>query len=761
MCDSACRNNKQAPNHPEQLTTERVICEQCKKGGANGGDKNTCKCYFCGIGTDNFICGSLLETWVRHLDYHIVLIENVHCPGVENLESFKKLRDDLKQTEDRIDFVPLYDEKLSDYYIRKIKGRPKIYHMFDLRMDIDLYNLQGRGEDETFHRSCIQHDLSVAANILDGTADTLQEYRKIYAAEKGLNTPVYQYTNTSNGKDCPLIDLAFPILIDGQSVAVMIVGQIVPIQTDDGSYSIDDRILKDIAKCVDEFTAHMQERANMRKSDYLYRFLTKLYKNLDDSDHSIDLIPQIIKDVYHDIDQAFDYNELTVFYTDTDQEAGYSFIHFPESDTKAISFQKEDLISAVYAKDDDKQLRKLFGINGDANVGLYRQCSQASDDAESSPECFILTSIKWKRKESKSISNFFDLLNARLFSLLMTKLAIEQKMSQDELIQTFSHDINQKLEIVETHTRLMNEKKEKWDLEYGSRVTEDIRNYFKDIRNLEMQLRHFTKEVQENKHGFPMTIDVQSFFPYGAFLFNLQEYYNSMDIVRRLYMITPSSVAIHKTYPLMRADPVLIERCANNLLNNASKYSYRYTNFYLDCYKTGDNYIIEVINFSSPIKADIKYRMFERGVSSSIIRNYKQKKGKGYGLAIVKQICDLHHGRVEYLPEEYISAYNIPVLRRLITTIREAESEKKLEELTKYRIDISQYQELEKEYERLANQPLEGRNNRVAFSCGIPNVLQEVCNSSAQYIEVLTAHYLRMALRMPTVRIKFRITLPQ
>ena len=760
------QGNKRAPIHPQQLMTDRLHCTACERNDSES--ENLGKCACCGIGTNDFIRGSLLEIYAKHTDYPIVLIEQVVCREVQNSDAYRKAVE-VSQMDDG--FIPLEGENFQDYYVKRLGSEAKVYYVFDLS---DHFIGKGkcgnrRKEESDFDKGCVQSDLQVAMDIMEGKADASDNGKYKKTPDDGISVAYYTYTCRRND-DCPLTEMAFPIRIDGRCIAVMIVGQIGQIAAGNCECGMDEELRKDIANRVNDFSERMRERAALRRTDYLYRLLSKLYQSQLLVDSAADDVGEKIKQVYQEINKAFDYKKLTVYYTDKDQIAGYSSIRFPdpENSKNTPDIPYDGFVKALYAEDPDAELRALLGVKKeDKSIGLYKQCSSLSDEtAGESMQCFILTCIEWKEAEGDGYRQFFDSLNARLFSFLMTRLAIEKKQEQDVLIHTFSHDLNQKLEIIRNHTKILDEKKDRWYPDRDSDAYNDVRDYIKDVTNLEMQLRKFTKEVLNNDKGLPKQADIRSFFPYGAFLFNLQEYYNSSaDAGRRLIMPSPGTVAINVAdYPFMRADQVLIERCVNNLLSNAFKYSYRYTNVYLDCQHINDRYVIDVINFASPIRDDIKDKMFEMGISQSKIRGYRQEKGKGYGLAIVRQICKLHNGEVCCMPEEEISDYNIPVLNRLITVLYAAKgrgTEALAEQLKKYRISETEYAEIAAEYERLRALPVGSWQNRVAFLINKQNTLQEVCASPVSYSEMLTAPSLRMSLKMPTVRIRFRITLPQ
>lgn len=761
-------HRKTAPIHPMQLTTGRVKCEECPAEVAETEDKNICKCAGCGIGTEDFIQGSLIELYVKHPDYPVVLIENVYCPSIEHSAAFQKA---ASQAIAEGDFVSFEPNASKDYYLgRDENDSIRIYHIFDLSKYYELCPkgccIQRRKDDPIFKEGCTQCDLRTASDIMYGRADSLDKYKKV--TYSGIETPAYAYY--CNRNDCPLVELAFPIKIDGLCVAVLLIGQIDPKSTDDLETLMEEHKTEaeTITRDADEFSKRMQERAHLRKSDYFYRLLSKQYDHLSEHLREANSIGVAIEKIYQDIMETFDCRELTVLYTNSEERAGFSLISFPKEEAGKYSFTTKELLAAVRDDGEDK-LHKLFMTGGDETVNFYRQPSPAGGSRDTL-DCFILTVVRWKRKETKGIENFFDALNARLFSLLMTKLAQEKKQEADDqktnqaiLIESFSHDLNQKLEIVGNHTRLLDIKKESWGISPDNKVFSDIKDYVKDIHSLEMQLRHFTREVSENNSGLPVAKNEQVFKPYGQFLFNLAEYYDSLDSVRRLLIPTMSNVTLFASrYPFMRADPVLIERCVNNLLSNAFKYSYRYTNIYLDCYRKGKDYCIEVTSFSSPIRPDVKDSMFDFGVSQSVLRHYRQQKGKGIGLATVQRICELHSGTVECFSDERISDYNVPVLYRLMQELSDARRADTLDKkLADLKIEHNTYDSILTEYSRLLNQRVREEKNHVAYMFGVKKQISEICYPSPNYTEKLTAPFLRMALRTPTVRVVFRITIPQ
>ena len=759
------------PIRPKQLTTGRVKCVHC-----DGNTKqNVCKSSFCGIASQDFIRGALLDLYDKHRKFPVVLIENVCCQGIGSTDACEEAMKLAEMQENENRFVHFPDETYSSYYAKKeSNGKAYVYYVYDLSTHYtcpDTSNCFQKRQDPEFKEECTQSDLLACFDIMRFKNEGMKlppKYRRCNS--DGIEDDYYEYLCEKN--DEVLMELAFPIVIDNYCVAVLIVGQIAVNDWEscggnvnkNGTVELHGEI-GEAAEQVSNFVKRMQDRAVMRRTDFLYRYLA----DLTDAIMAKEYRPSVnaaIRKAFEMLSKDFEYEALRVVFSRYDGEKRYEeFADPPVGKRKKISV--EDIYDAM--EKGDNAIIKLFGLG---NLGRT-QCYFRQKNVQNT-RCMLLTVVRWKiefsDEEQKLMKTFFDTLNALLFSFLMEELTskLQQEIEDREanrlkLTRSFSHDLNQKLEIIDTQTRLLERKKENWGLDIDSWAHSDLRDYVKNIRNLEAILRHFSREANEDNNA-PLTFAPRAFEPYGTFLFNLREYYNANSKTRKFYIPGPNLVVFrNKTYPPMFADPALIERCVNNLLSNAFKYSFEYTNVFLDCYYDDGNYIIEVTNFSPPISDDIRGKMFERGVSQANLRNYRNAKGEGYGLYIVREICKLHGGKVEALPSDIVSDRNVPMLRRIIHEIRTAKKANQMEEVfERLGINHTQYDAYEKEYTKLEHTPA-SPNNRVASYNGIDSVINEICvpKIKSQTKETLMGSFIQMAIYTKTERVVFRMTLPQ
>jgi signal transduction histidine kinase/DNA-binding response OmpR family regulator/ligand-binding sensor domain-containing protein len=88
-----------------------------------------------------------------------------------------------------------------------------------------------------------------------------------------------------------------------------------------------------------------------------------------------------------------------------------------------------------------------------------------------------------------------------------------------------------------------------------------------------------------------------------------------------------------------------LDKCIANLLSNAIKYSGRHSHITIRLIEHSEQVGIEVIDNGIGIEADIQDQVFERyyqGVHSEQV----SQPGTGIGLALVKELIELHHGQV-------------------------------------------------------------------------------------------------------------------
>lgn len=102
---------------------------------------------------------------------------------------------------------------------------------------------------------------------------------------------------------------------------------------------------------------------------------------------------------------------------------------------------------------------------------------------------------------------------------------------------------------------------------------------------------------------------------------------------------------------MLRCDPEKIQRVLDNLLRNAVIYSYENTEIDIIAARQGDELRIRFINQGDTIPAEKLDRIFEQFYRLDIARSTKSG-GAGLGLAIAKQIVELHGGAITAKSDE-------------------------------------------------------------------------------------------------------------
>jgi signal transduction histidine kinase len=106
------------------------------------------------------------------------------------------------------------------------------------------------------------------------------------------------------------------------------------------------------------------------------------------------------------------------------------------------------------------------------------------------------------------------------------------------------------------------------------------------------------------------------------------------------------SVEVPETLPRVKADPIAIQHCLLNLLDNAMKYSKERKEVRLWASERDGMVGISVSDRGIGIDPEDQKRIFEKfaRVETGLVHTVK---GAGLGLSLVEQLIRAHHGRVE------------------------------------------------------------------------------------------------------------------
>lgn len=111
---------------------------------------------------------------------------------------------------------------------------------------------------------------------------------------------------------------------------------------------------------------------------------------------------------------------------------------------------------------------------------------------------------------------------------------------------------------------------------------------------------------------------------------------------------------------MMKCDINKMQRVFDNLLRNALNYSFENTTIYITAVQNGENLSIKFTNYGNTIPKEKLERIFEQFYRLDTSRNSKSG-GAGLGLAIAKEIVELHNGRITARSENEIIEFEVTI----------------------------------------------------------------------------------------------------
>ena len=263
------------------------------------------------------------------------------------------------------------------------------------------------------------------------------------------------------------------------------------------------------------------------------------------------------------------------------------------------------------------------------NYGIDDLIGESSEDVSLSPE------LSATEKKINTIKHTFEKQK------LDMKLAEQQK---NDMVMYLAHDLKTPLASVIGYLNLLRDEKE---------ISEELRQKYLSV----------SLDKAERLEDL-----INEFFEIAKFnLSNITLQYSKINLSRLLEMLlyefqpmlNEKNLNCNLKVPediMLRCDADKIQRVFDNLLKNAVIYSFKGTD--IDITATGDdeNVVIVFSNHGDTIPKAKLERIFEQFYRLDVSRN-TQSGGAGLGLAIAKQIVELHNGTITAISENETTTF--------------------------------------------------------------------------------------------------------
>ncbi|WP_254380119.1 HAMP domain-containing sensor histidine kinase [Corallococcus exiguus] len=231
-----------------------------------------------------------------------------------------------------------------------------------------------------------------------------------------------------------------------------------------------------------------------------------------------------------------------------------------------------------------------------------------------------------RKDELGLVSEAFDEMAGRITQLLR---------SQKELLANVSHELRTPLSRIRVALDLAAEGDAQTARELLPDITEDLSELERLVSDVLTTSR--LELVTEGASGVPPLrlerVDANALLDKAAARFHTARPTHRLE------------VQVDGTLPALEADPVLLRRVLDNLLDNAGKYSEPGTTVKLHARAVGDGLQVDIQDQGIGIEAQDLSR-----VGTPFFRTDRSRArttgGVGLGLALVRRILDAHHGRL-------------------------------------------------------------------------------------------------------------------
>nr|WP_217279564.1 HAMP domain-containing sensor histidine kinase [Corallococcus exiguus] len=231
-----------------------------------------------------------------------------------------------------------------------------------------------------------------------------------------------------------------------------------------------------------------------------------------------------------------------------------------------------------------------------------------------------------RKDELGLVSEAFDEMAGRITQLLR---------SQKELLANVSHELRTPLSRIRVALDLAAEGDAQTARELLPDITEDLSELERLVSDVLTTSR--LELVTEGTSGVPPLrlerVDANALLDKAAARFHTARPTHRLE------------VQVDGTLPALEADPVLLRRVLDNLLDNAGKYSEPGTTVKLHARAAGDGLQVDIQDQGIGIEAQDLSR-----VGTPFFRTDRSRArttgGVGLGLALVRRILDAHHGRL-------------------------------------------------------------------------------------------------------------------